>query len=208
MVGRESREVSRRSVTKQARHRACARVAAALAIVFSVACGTQPVSSPDYGCGGAAPGLQAPPCTCTSWTNYVIPTSDYVTGDPPVLVPDWSTFPPQALVKVGQHFSVSRAVLARRPFECNQGSASGSIVWSSSDPSVLAFEGVSTSGLGSASFAAIAPGTARVTAGNLVAPGGGVVQAELTACNRGATGSLQDAWICVDRVPLPIRVVP
>lgn len=208
MVGRERREASRRSVTKQARRRACARVAAAVAIVSGAACGAQPPSSPDYGCGGAAPGLQAPACTCTSWTNYVIPTSDYVTGDPPVLVPDWSTFPPQALVKVGQRFSASHAVLVRRPFDCNQGSASGSIVWSSSDPSALALEGVSTSGLGGAIFVAIAPGAARVTAGNLVAPGGGVVQADLTTCNRGATGSLQDAWICVDRVPLPIRVVP
>ena len=80
MVGRKSREVSRRSVTKQAKRRSCARVAAVLAIVSGAACGTQPVSSPDYGCGGAAPGLQAPPCTCTSWTNYVIPTSDYLAG--------------------------------------------------------------------------------------------------------------------------------
>ena len=55
---------------------------------------------------------------------------------------------------------------------------------------------------------AIAPGTARVTAGNLVAPGGRVVQAELTTCNRGATGSLQDGFVCADRVPFPIRVVP
>ena len=204
MVGRESREASRGSVTKQARH----RVAAALAIVSGAACGTQPVSSPDYGCGGAAPGLQAPPCTCTSWTNQVIPTSDYVTGVPPVLVPDWSTFPPPASVRVGQRFSVSHAVLEQRPFGCNQGYASGSIVWSSSDPSVLAFEGASTSGLGGASYVAIAPGMARVTAGNLVAPGGGAVEAQLTTCNRGATGSLQDGFVCADRVPLPIRVVP
>ena len=208
MVARERREVTRRSMAKQARRRACARVAAVLAIVSGAACGTQPVPSPDYGCGGAAPGLQAPPCTCTSWTNQVIPTSDYVTGVPPVLVPDWSTFPPPASVRVGQRFSVSHAVLEQRPFGCNQGYASGSIVWSSSDPSVLAFEGASTSGLGGASYVAIALGMARVTAGNLVAPGGRVVQAELTACNRGATGSLQDGFVCADRVPLPIRVVP
>ena len=116
MVGRESPEVSRRSVTKQARHRTCARVAAAVAIVSGAACGAQPVSSPDYVCGGAAPGLQAPACTCTSWTNQVIPTSDYVTGVPPVLVPDWSTFPPPASVRVGQRSSVSHAVLEQRPF--------------------------------------------------------------------------------------------
>jgi len=111
-------------------------------------------------------------------------------------------------VRVGQRFSVSHAVLEQRPFGCNQGYASGSIVWSSSDPSVLAFEGASTSGLGGASYVAIALGMARVTAGNLVAPGGGAVQAELTTCNRGATGSLQDGFVCADRVPLPIRVVP
>jgi hypothetical protein len=182
-------------------------LAAVLAMALASACGTQPDASQDYCSLGALPG-PPPDCTCTSWQNYVVPTSDYVTGGPPVLVPDWSTFPPQASVRVGQRFSVSHAVLVRRPFGCNQGYASGNVVWSTNDPSVLAFESAPTGGLADAIFEAIAPGTSRVTAGNLVTPAGGVVQAELTACNRGATGSLQDGWICTDRVPLPIRVVP
>jgi hypothetical protein len=198
--------MSRRSLTKPARC-SWARVAAVLAIVAGTACGGQSDSSSDE-CGHAAPGLQAPDCTCTSWTNHVVPTSDYAAGGPPVLVPDWSAFPPQASVKIGQRFSVSHAVIQRRPFDCNQGYASGSIVWSSSDPAVLALEGTPAGGLADAVFLAVAPGTARVSAGNLAAPGGGVAQAELTTCNRGATGSLQDGFICADRVPLPIRVVP
>ncbi len=207
MVARERQKVNRRSIRKVARRRWCARVAAVLTTISGAACGAQPDSSVDH-CPGSAPGLQAPDCTCTSWTNHVIPTSDYAAGGPPVLVPDWSTFPPQASVKVGQRFPVSHAVLERRPFGCNQGYASGSIFWSSGDSSVLAFESAPTGGLADASFVAIAPGTARVTAGNLIAAGGGFVQVELTTCNRGATGSLQDGYVCADRVPLPIRVVP
>jgi hypothetical protein len=189
------------------RSRSVAVGAVVLAVALVGACGSQPGTISTGDCGGVI-GLAAPPCTCTSWTNHVIPTSDLVPGGVAVLVPDWSTVPPHADVKVAQRFAVSAVVIGRRPFDCNQGYSSNNVAWSSSDPLVLALDGMGTGARNDAFFVATAPGTARVAADNLTAPGGRVVRAELTACNRGATGNLQDAFICADRVPLVIRVVP
>jgi hypothetical protein len=58
-----------------------------------------------------------------------------------VLVPDWSTSPPQASVKVGVRFSVSAVVIQEQPYQCNQGAMSNDFTWAATDSSVLVFEG-------------------------------------------------------------------
>ncbi len=185
-----------------------AGMALAAALTLLAACGGGSSESPSTDdCGGVI-GMQAPPCTCTSWTNHVIPTSELLSGGVPVLIPDWSGFPPRADVKAGQRVSVSAVTIGKRPFDCNQGYTSNSVVWSSTDRSVLSLESVGTGARQDASFVAAAPGTATVAADSLLMPGGLVGRAELTVCNRGATGSLQDGFVCADRVPLVIRVVP
>jgi hypothetical protein len=190
--------------------------AVAVAVVSAVlgACGGGDTGSSTENCGGVI-GLAAPPCTCTSWTNYVIPTSDFYPNwpgelpdwaGPLVLVPDLSTSPPHAPVKAGVSFKLSVAVLLRRPFDCNQGFESTAISWSSSDPTVASFQGLSGN---VAIFVARNPGEARLSAGNLVAPGRRIEQVGLSTCSTsGGTGSLQDGFVCTSRVPLTIRVVP
>ena len=180
---------------------------AAAAILAGAGCGSGVNTPSPESCGGVI-GLGVPACTCRSWTNHVIPTGETSVGDNGVLVPDWSTSPPQASVKVGVRFSVSAVVIQEQPYQCNQGAMSNDFTWAATDSSVLVFEGKTTPSSRGALFRAAAPGTSRVTADNLLAPGGGTTRAELTVCNRGATGSLQDGYICSNRVPLVIRVVP
>jgi hypothetical protein len=180
---------------------------AAASLLASAACGGSGSDPGSESCGGAI-GLSVPPCVCRSWTNHVIPTDEplgsVVTQ---ALVPDWSTSPPQASVKVGTRFSVSAVVIQKRPQDCNEGVSSNDFTWSVSDPAVLSFEGRGTSPR-EALFRAAAPGTSRITAQGLPAPGSSRTSAELSVCNRGATGSLYDGFVCSNRVPLLVRVVP
>jgi hypothetical protein len=125
-----------------------------------------------------------------------------------VLVPDWSTSPPLAVVKVGVRFSVSAVVIQESPYQCNQGATSNDFNWTASSPSALLFDGLGPGTPRQAFFRAVSPGTSRVAAEGLLVPGGGTARVELTTCSFGATGSLQDGYICSNRVPLVISVVP
>jgi hypothetical protein len=155
----------------------------------------------DDSCPGAA-GLAGPPCPCTSWTNYVLPSNES-SGTGPSLSIDWSSTPAVATIQTGQRLEVSALASQKRPFSCNIDPwQSTNPSWSSSEPAVL---GVERAEGRRALLLAVAPGSARVSAGNLPTSRGGVEQVDLTACRPPAQASLWD--VCTSRAPLVIRVV-
>ena len=91
----------------------------------------------------------------------------------------------------------------RRPFSCNMDPwQSITPTWSSSEPAVL---GVERADRTRALLLAVAPGSVRVSAGNLPTSRGGVEQVDLTTCLPSAPATLWD--VCASRAPLLIRVV-
>ena len=173
-----------------------------MVLVLGSSCGGQQRTADACPSGGL--GLGAPPCTCTSWTNYVGPAA---CGGPGCvqLRPDLSTMPARAVVKVGDRLGAGSGHNGTQPEGCNEGNWNNRPTWSPTDPSVLKFDSVQppTSTFSVAQFMALAPGVATVAVEDVLTPSGQAERVRLTACSQEtALGA------CTSRVPLDIVVVP
>jgi hypothetical protein len=144
------------------------------------------------------PSYCRPSNECRSWSIFVAP--GYAGAGESHLVPDRSTTPAHADLKVGGRMQVGVDFVGLEPPGCTDGVLTQGAAWRTSDSAILSLVGPNKH---SASFLAVAPGSVRVFADGLRQPPGRAGAVELSICADPADREKSCA-----RMPLEIRVVP